>query len=127
MEDFLSEESVLFLLMKVLMNFCYFFIFVSFDLYYLFIGVFDLVSYLENFKFLKQFFVVFVDGINIIFLNFLVLKLSSFVMLFLIGLLSRNIDSLKCVFFNLEVLFILECYYLIFVEIFVINILIFIL
>lgn len=69
---------------------------------------------------------VVIDVMSSIVLDLLVFRLDSFVILFLIGLLSINVMNLKCVFFGLEVLFILECYYLILVEVCVINVFLFI-
>ena len=57
MEDLPSEESVSLPPIKALMNSRHSPTLVSLDLHYLPIGVSDLVSYLENFKFLKQLFV----------------------------------------------------------------------
>lgn len=127
MEDLPSEESVSLPPIKALMNSRHSPTLVSLDLHYLPIGVSDLVSYLENFKFLKQLFVAFADGTNTTSSNSLVLKSSSLATLFLTGLPSRNIDSLKCVLPNLEVLLISECHYLTSVEILATNILTFIL
>jgi len=99
----------------------------SLDLHYLPVSVADLVSYVENFKCLKQLFVAVSDVTSNTASDSLVLRSDSLATLFLTGLPSINVTSLKCVLPSLEVLLISECHYLTSVEVHATNVLSFIL
>lgn len=118
-----SEDTVSLPPIKALMSSRHSSTLISLDLHYLPVSVVDLVSYVENFKSLKQLFVAVTDGINISSSNSLVLKSNSLTTLFLTGLPSRNVSCLKCVLPSLEVVLISECHYLASVEIQATNIL----
>lgn len=99
----------------------------SLDLHYLPVSVTDLVSYVENFKCLKQLFVAVSDVTSNAASDSLVLRSDSLATLFLTGLPSVNVTSLRCVLPSLEVLLISECHYLTSVEVHATNVLSFIL
>lgn len=102
-------------------------ILVSLDLHYLPVSVADLVCYVENFKSLKQLFVAVSDETNTTASSSLVLRSDSLATLFLTGLPSINVTSLKCVLPSLEVFLVSECHYLTSVEVHATNVLSFIL
>lgn len=112
---------------KALMNSRHSSTLVSLDLHYLPVSAEDLVSYVDNFKCLKQLFVAVTEGANNSALNSLVFKSDTLSTLFLTGLPSINVTSLKCVLPSLEVLLISECHHLISVEVHATDVLSFIL
>lgn len=100
---------------------------VSLDLHYLPVSTEDLVSYVENFKCLKQLFVAVSFETNARAPSSVVLKSESITTLFLTGMPSTNVKSLKCVLPRLEVVLISECHHLISLEVHATNVLSFIL
>ena len=110
-----------------LMNSRYASILVSLDLHYLPLTTTDLVSYVENFKCLKQLFVAVSVERNMRASSSLVLKSDSITTLFLTGLPSTNVKCLKCVLPSLEVILISECHHVVSLEVHATNILSFIL
>lgn len=127
MDDLLVEDIASLPPIKALMNSRHSSTLASLDLHYLPVSVADLVSYVENFKCLKQLFVAVTDVTNNTDSNSLVLRSDSLATLFLTGLPSINVTSLKCVLPSLEVLLISECHYLTSVEVHATNVLSFIL
>ena len=127
MDELPVEDTVSLPPIKALMKSCHSSTLLSLDLHYLPVNTADLVSYVENFKSLKQLFVAVTDGANSTASDSLVLRSESLATLFLTGLPSINVTSLKCVFPSLEVILISECHYLTSVEVHATNILSFIL
>lgn len=99
---------------------------VSLDLHYVPITMEDLVSYVDNFKHLKQLFVAVSVELNVRAPNSVVLKSDSLTTLFLTGLPSTNVKTLKCEMPSLEVILISECHGLVSLEVHATNILSFI-
>jgi len=127
MDELLIEDIASLPTIKALMNSRHSSTLASLDLHYLPVSVADLVSYVENFKCLKQLFVAVTDVTNNTASDSLVLRSDSLATLFLTGLPSINVTSLKCVLPSLEVLLISECHYLTSVEVHATNVLSFIL
>ena len=99
----------------------------SLDLHYLPLSTEELVSYVENFKCLKQLFVAVPHEINVRAPSSVVLKSESLTTLFLTGLPSTNIKSLKCVIPNLECILISDCHRLVSLEVHATDVISFIL
>ena len=127
MDELLIEDIASLPPIKALMNSRHSSTLASLDLHYLPVSVADLVSYVENFKCLKQLFVAVTDVTSSTASDSLVLRSDSLATLFLTGLPSINVTNLKCVLPGLEVLLISECHYLTSVEVRATNVLSFIL
>ena len=112
---------------NALMNSRHASILVSLDLHYIPLSTQDLVSYVDNFKCLKQLFVAVSEERSLRSLSSVVLKSESVTTLFLTGLPSTNVKCLKCVMPRLEVILISECHHILSLEVLGTNILSFIL
>lgn len=100
---------------------------VSLDLHYIPVTTEDLVRYVDNFKCLKQLFVAVSMELNVRAPKSVVLKSESLTTLFLTGLPSTDVKSLKCIMPSLEVVLVSECHRLVSLEVHATNILSFIL
>ena len=112
---------------KALMNSRHSAILISLDLHFLPVTVGDLVSYVGKFNSLKQLVVAVTDQTDNTARRSLFLESRSLTTLFLTGLPSIHVSSLRCVMPSLEVLLIAGCHYLTSLEVHATNILSFIL